>query len=135
MTIMYERKKYMFEVSDLTRDLPGKYVETYAFPDGRFQVRWKGIALPYRVFDKEQRVTHAAITENKLLGDQLAMIKEMQEELDAAPAKPGRSKTNSERGGYKKTGRKPPGRRSAIQKKADEKRAKMEAEGRVADLR
>ena len=101
LTIMYERKKYMFEVGDLTRDLPGKYVETYAFPDGRFQVRWKGIALPYRVFDKEQRVTHAAITENKLLGDQLAMIKEMQEAMDAVPAKPKRSKTNSERGGYK----------------------------------
>jgi len=135
LTIMYERKKYMFEVSDLTRDLPGKYVETYAFPDGRFQVRWKGIALPYTVFDKNQRVTHAAITENKLLGDQLAMIKEMQETMDAAPAKPKRSKTNSEKKGYEKTGRKPPGRRSAIQKKADERRKKMNAEGRVADLR
>ena len=135
LTIMYERKKYMFEVSDLTRDLPGKYVETYAFPDGRFQARWKGIALPYRVFDKEQRVTHAAVTEHKLLGDQLAMIKKMQEAMDAIPAEPKRSKTVSERGGYKKTGRKPPGRRSPIQKKADERRAKMEAEGRVADLR
>jgi hypothetical protein len=28
-------------------------------------VRWKGYSLPYTVFDKDQRVTHAAITENK----------------------------------------------------------------------
>ena len=68
----------------------GKNVETYAFADGRFQIRWKGVSLPYRVFDKNQRVTHAAVTSHKLLGDQLAMIKEMQEEMDAkGPPKKG----------------------------------------------
>jgi len=30
-------------------------------------MRWKGHSLSYRVFDKDQRVTHAAITENKRL--------------------------------------------------------------------
>ena len=38
----------------------------------------KAIACPCRVFDKDQRVTHAAITENKRLGDVLAYIKERQ---------------------------------------------------------
>jgi len=62
LTLTYERKKYMLEVNDVSRDLVGKDVDTYAFPDGRFQIRWKGIALPYTVFDKNQRVSHAAIT-------------------------------------------------------------------------
>ncbi|AUX79466.1 hypothetical protein NXT3_PC00293 (plasmid) [Sinorhizobium fredii] len=37
-------------------------------------MRWMGHSLPYRVFDKDQRVTHAAITENKRLSDVLAYI-------------------------------------------------------------
>jgi hypothetical protein len=36
--------------------------------------------LSYRVFDKDQRVTHAAITENERLGDVLAYIKERQDQ-------------------------------------------------------
>ena len=39
------------------------------------------MSLPYTVFDKDQRVTHAAITENKRLGDVLAYIKERQDQL------------------------------------------------------
>ncbi|TBA93096.1 hypothetical protein ELH55_37885, partial [Rhizobium ruizarguesonis] len=42
----------------------GRYVETYAYADGRLDVRWKGHSLPYKVFDKDQRVTHAAITDD-----------------------------------------------------------------------
>ncbi len=69
-------------------------------------MRWKGYSLPYTVFDKDQRVTHAAITENKRLGDVLAYIKQRQEQQD----KP-KVMSNSERIGYKPTGRKP-GRRT-----------------------
>src|ERR1700678_3604334 len=39
-------------------------------------VRWKGRSLPYSAFDKLQRVSHAAIVENKRLGEILAWIKE-----------------------------------------------------------
>jgi len=124
LTLMYERKKYMLEVNDTTRDLVGKDVETYAFADGRFQVRWKGVSLPYTVFDKNQRVTHAAVTSHKLLGDQLAMIKEMQEAMDAqGPPKKARMKTNSEKGGYEKTGKPRRGRPPLTRKKADSKTA------------
>ena len=119
LTLMYERKKYMLEVNDMTRGLAGKDVDTYAFPDGRFQIRWKGISLPYKVFDKNQRVTHAAVTEHKLLGDQLAMIKEMQEAMDAEGPKKARMKTNSEKSGYVKTGKKSPGRPPLARKAAD----------------
>jgi hypothetical protein len=54
-------------------------VEIYDFPDGRLEVRWKGRLLPYSAFDKLQRVSHAAIIENKRLGEILAWIKERQD--------------------------------------------------------
>ena len=65
--------------------------------------RSKGGSLPYRVFDMDQRVTHAAITSNKNLSAVLEHIKEMQ---DAAPPKP-KVRTNSEKMGYKPNGRRP----------------------------
>jgi hypothetical protein len=66
--------------------------EQRTFADGRLEVRWKGQVLPYRVFDKDQRVSHAAIVENKRLGHPLAIIK-AQQDLKYAP----KLKTNSEK--------------------------------------
>ncbi|MEE9909931.1 ISNCY family transposase [Brucella intermedia] len=106
LTFSFERQRIMLEETDITRGLVGRYVETYAYADGRLDVRWKGHSLPYRVFDKDQRVTHAAITENKRLGDMLAYIKEQQDRR-AAP----KVKTNSDKNGYKPRGSKP-GRRT-----------------------
>lgn len=102
LTFSYERQRIMLEETEVTRGLVGRYVETYAFADGRFDVRWKGHSLPYTVFDKDQRVTHAAITENKHLGEVLAYIKERQDR-QVKPI----VKTNSEKIGYAKRGRKP----------------------------
>jgi transposase len=101
LTFSYERKRIMLEENDVTRGLVGRYVETYAFADGRLDVRWKGHALSYTVFDKDQRVTHAAIVENKRLGDVLAYIKERQDQL-----RPPKVKTNSEKTGYQPRGSK-----------------------------
>ena len=106
LTFSFERQRIMLEETEVTRGLVGHYVETYAYADGRLDVRWKGYSLPYTVFDKDQRVTHAAITENKRLSDVLAYIKARQERQ----SKP-KVKTNSERIGYKPRGRKP-GRRT-----------------------
>ncbi len=102
LTFSYERQRIMLEENEVTRGLVGRYVETYAYADGRLDVRWKGHSLPYRVFDKDQRVTHAAITENKRLSDVLAYIKERQDERPAPKVK-----TNSEKIGYTSRGRKP----------------------------
>ncbi|MBU0781109.1 MAG: ISNCY family transposase [Alphaproteobacteria bacterium] len=107
LTFSYDRKRIMLEESDVTRSLVGKYVDTYAFVDGRFEVRSKGRSLPYKIFDMDQRVTHAAITDNKRLGAVLEHIKEMQDK--APPKYPVR--TNSEKMGYKPNG-KTPGRPS-----------------------
>jgi len=102
LTFSFERKRIMLEETELTRGLVGRYVETYAYADGRLDVRWKGYCLPYTVFDKDQRVTHAAITGNKRLGELLTYIKERQD-LQVTPV----VKTNSEKNGYKTRGRKP----------------------------
>lgn len=103
LAFSYDRKRILLEETDVSRGLVGKYVDTYAFIDGRFDVRWKGLSLPYTIFDMDQRVTHAAITDNKRLGVVLAHIKETQ---DAAPPKyPVR--TNSEKMGYKPNGKRP----------------------------
>nr|WP_298098643.1 ISNCY family transposase [uncultured Shinella sp.] len=105
LTFSFERKRIMLEETEVTRGLVGRYVETYAYADGRLDVRWKGYSLPYQAFDKEQRVTHAAITENKRLGDVLAYIKERQEQPDEPTVK-----SNSDKNGYVKRAR-GPGRR------------------------
>jgi transposase len=108
LTFSYERQRIMLDENDVTRGLVGKYVETYAYADGRLDVRWKGHSLPYTVFDKDQRVTHAAITENKRLGDILAYIKERQDERQKPEVK-----SNSDKVGYKSRGRKP-GRKTDV---------------------
>ncbi|ANK94266.1 ISNCY family insertion sequence transposase domain-containing protein (plasmid) [Rhizobium sp. N6212] len=95
LTFSFERKRIMLVESEVTRGLAGRYVETYAYADGRLDVRWKGHSLPYKVFDKDQRVTHAAIVENKRLGDVLAYIKERQEQQSKPVVK-----SNSEMNGY-----------------------------------
>ena len=99
----------MLEKTDVTIGLAGQYVDTYAFADGRLEIHWNGMSLPYTVFDKDQRVSHAAIVENKRLGEVLAFIKAQQDLRD-----PPRLKTNSERIGYRKTGRRPPGTTSFV---------------------
>ncbi len=98
LTLTYERKRIMLEESEVSRGLVGQYVDTYAFSDGRLEVRWKGLSLPYRAFDPDQqRVTHAAITENKRLGAVLEAIKEMQEASAPEVTTVGKQRTRYER--------------------------------------
>ena len=118
LTLSYERKRIMLEKTNVTIGLAGQYVDTYAFADGRLEVYWNGMSLPYQAFDKDQRVNHAAIVENKRLGEVLAFIKS-QQDLRSPP----RLKTNSERIAYQKTGRKPPGRKSFVDKMIEQRRA------------
>jgi len=48
------------------------------YPDGRLTIRYNGVDLPYRTFDKRLQVNQAAIVENKRLGPILAYIAEQQ---------------------------------------------------------
>lgn len=106
LTLNYERKRIILTETEQTRDLPGQYVDTFSFPDGRFQVRWKGHILAYAVLDKDQRVTQADIVENKRLGDVLAHIKRLQEQ----PPSPPKIQTISESRGYQPKPQKKPHR-------------------------
>jgi len=124
LTLKYDGKRIRLEVNEVTRGLVGKYVDVYEMPDVRIQVRAKGVALPCSIFDlHQQRVTHAAITENKHLSAVLAHIKEEQEK--AAP--PPKVRPVSAKNGYKKTGRRPPGRPSKMETYYERRRAERSA--------
>ena len=88
LALSYERKRIILDETEITRGLVGKYVEVYAFADGRIDVRSKDVSLAYRTFDKNQRVTHTAIVENKRLSDVLTWIEVRQDETRAFPSKP-----------------------------------------------
>src|ERR1700694_2838303 len=79
LVVNYSRMKLTLKPEGLAVRLRGKMVEIYDFPDGRLEIRWKARPLPYSAFDKLQRVSHAAIVENKRLGEILAWIKEQQD--------------------------------------------------------
>ena len=101
LQLSWQRKLLILERSALTETLPGKHVELFDFGDGQAEVRWNGVSLPYRTFDKDQRVTHAAIVENKRLSEALAIVREMQMRTLPTP----RTRTSSERTGYGPRGR------------------------------
>lgn len=123
LALSYERKRIILVENETTATrLAGQYVDIYDFADGRLEVRWKGLSLPFTVFDKDQRVTHAAIVENKRLGEVLAFIKSQQDQRQ-----PPQLKTNSERIGYRKKGRTSPGRKSFIDRMAERRRAEQPA--------
>ncbi|MCB8878420.1 hypothetical protein ASILVAE211_24805, partial [Acidisoma silvae] len=86
-----------------TEGLAGKYVEVFDFGDGLVELRWQGQPLPYRVFEKDQRVIHASVVENKRLTEALAIARTLQ----ARPLPAPKVKTSSEKEGYVSTGRKP----------------------------
>lgn len=119
LTIKYASKRLKLDINDVSRGLVGTYVDTYELPDGRVQVRAQGRALPYTVLNPDRRVTHAAITENKRLSAVLSYIKA--EQYKAQPhleVKPSSAST-----GYKKTGRRSPGRPSKLDQYYERKRA------------
>lgn len=100
LTFSYERKRIILDQNEITRGLVGKYVDTFAFPDGRLEIRSKGVSLPYSAFDKDQRVTHAAITGNKHLSAVLEHIKAEQEKAGPKIRRAGKQRTR-----YQPTGR------------------------------
>src|SRR5258707_8593567 len=66
----------------IARSLARKRVTVIDYPDGRLTIRYNGVDLPYRTFDKRPQVNQAAIVENKRLGPILAYIAEQQKKLD-----------------------------------------------------
>src|SRR3981189_1994479 len=86
LVVNYNRMKFMLRPDKTSAAVAGKVVDIYDFPDGRLEIRWKGLPLSYSVFDHLQRVSHAAIIENKRLGEVLAWIKQQQDKQPHHPA-------------------------------------------------
>ncbi len=74
LTMSYDRKQIILERNERSEGLGGKYVDLYEFPNGTLEVRSKGHLLPYRLFSKDQRVSHTAVVENKRLSHALTII-------------------------------------------------------------
>src|SRR5215207_6849344 len=81
LVVHYNRMKFTLHPTQITARPVGQEVEIYDFPDGRLEIRWTGLPLADALFDKLQRVSHAAIVENKRLGEVLAWIKQRQDAL------------------------------------------------------
>lgn len=97
LTLQYDQVMFILEPNEITHSLARKRVMVIDYPDGRLAIRHNGVDLPYRAFDKRQRVNQAAIVENKRLGPVLAYIAEKQKELDmsrSAKAPRRRGQTN-----------------------------------------
>jgi hypothetical protein len=78
LTLQYDEVIFILEPSDQAKAAIGKRVTVVDHPDGRLSIRYKGVELAYRTFDKLRQVAQGAIVENKRLGAALAVIREQQ---------------------------------------------------------
>lgn len=82
LTVQYDKVLFMLEPNEITRPLARQRITVVDYPDGGVAIRHQGRDLPYRTFDKLQKVNQAAIVENKRLGEVLAYIAEQQQLRD-----------------------------------------------------
>ena len=78
MTLQYDKILFILEPVEQATAAIGKRVTVVDYPDGRLSIRYRGVELAYRTFDKIQQVDQGAIADNKRLGAVLAMIREQQ---------------------------------------------------------
>jgi hypothetical protein len=78
LTLQYDKILFIVEPTDQAKAAIGKRVTVVDYPDGRLAIRYRGVELAYRTFDKIRQVSQAAIVENKQLGAALAFIREEQ---------------------------------------------------------
>jgi transposase len=78
LTLQYDKVLFILEPSEPAKAAIGKRVTVVDYPDGRLAIRYRGVELAYRTFDKIQQVDQGAIADNKRLGAVLAMIRDQQ---------------------------------------------------------
>ena len=101
LTLQYDQTLFILEPNEVTRPLARQRVTVFDYPDGRLAIKHKGRELPYRVFDKRQRVNQASVVENKRLGPVLAYIAERQRDLDMSRSKRAPSRRGQAAGLFK----------------------------------
>src|SRR5271154_5918965 len=79
LTLQYDRVMFILEPTEQAKVAIGKRVTVVDHPDGRLAIRYRGVELAYRTFDKIQQVDQGAIVENKRLGAALAFIRDEQQ--------------------------------------------------------
>ena len=79
LTVQYDRMLFILDPVGLDANaLVRQRVKVKEFPDGRVEITYKGLPLPYRIFDKERVVTQGSIVENKRLSEVLSVIRDQQ---------------------------------------------------------
>ena len=78
LTLQYDKVLFIVEPSEQAKTAIGKRVTVVDYPDGRLSIRYRGVELAYRTFDKIRQVDQGAIADNKRLGAVLAMIRDQQ---------------------------------------------------------
>lgn len=84
LTLQYDKILYLIEDSVDNRSLARNKVTVFEYFDGSVKIKWQHRELPYRIFDKIQKVDQGEIVNNKRLGAVLNYIKEKQELNDEA---------------------------------------------------
>lgn len=102
LTVQYDKTLYLLEDNDKSRQVMGKYIEIYHYPDGKIELRSNGIALPCSAYDRLAEVDQGAIVENKRLGHALAVAKRVQEKRDSTRSLSVPSGSGPSRRGQKK---------------------------------
>jgi hypothetical protein len=86
LTLQYDKVIFILEPSEQAKAAIGKRVAVFDYPDGRLSIRYNGVELGYRTFDKIRQVDQGEIADNKRLGPALAMIRD--EQLRREPIHP-----------------------------------------------
>jgi transposase len=79
LTILYDKVLFILDKSDFALGLTRKKVVVCDYPDGRVEVQYDGVTLPYKTYDKLQSVNRAEIVENKRLDAVLEFVAVEQE--------------------------------------------------------
>ena len=82
LTLQYEKVLFLLQPNDSTRSLARKRVVVHDFPDGRFEIRHGGQALPYLAFGKGRQVPQGSVVANKNLGAAVTALKAKQARRD-----------------------------------------------------
>jgi len=82
LTLQYDKVLFILEPSEQAKTAIGKRVTVVDYPDGRLSIRYRGVELAYRTFDKIRQVDQGAIADNKRLGAVLAMIRDQHQRCE-----------------------------------------------------
>ena len=78
LTLQYDKVIFILEPSEQAKAAIGKRVTVVDYPDDRLSIRYNGVELAYRTFDKIRQVDHGAIADNKRLSAVLEQVKAQQ---------------------------------------------------------